>query len=115
MEENNNEKRYVEAAEILDKTATFVMNNWDKVILVSNEDTEKGKEIRFYVEKVEKSPLEFLLDDGIEQYVSDEDDNILVTLTEPDDDELLLTVGRTLLDHPRYGKVVWEVVDNITN
>ena len=115
MEENNNEKRYVEAAEILDKTATFVMNNWDKVILISVEDTKKGKEIRFFVEKVEKSPLEFLLDGGIEQYVFDEDDNILVTLAEPDDDELLLTVGRTLLDHPRYGKVVWEVVDNITN
>lgn len=110
MEKNNNEKRYVDAAEILDNTANFVTNNWDKVILVSEKNTEDGgKEMTFYTSEENKRKL-------MESFkeILDEDNRLLVSV-DGTADGFRLTVGGTFLNHPRYGRVVWEVVDNITN
>lgn len=110
MENNINDKRYVDAAEILDNTANFVTNNWDKVILVSEKNTEDGgKEIIFHASEDDKRKLT----ESVKE-VRDEENRCLVSVNETADG-FKLTVGGTFLKHPRYGKVVWEVVDNILN
>ena len=110
MENNNNDKGYVDAAEILDNTANFVTNNWDKVILVSERNTEDGgKEMAFRTSEDGRRKLT----ESVRE-VRDEEDRRLVSVNETADG-FRLTVGGTFLKHPRYGKTVWEVVDNIIN